>query len=74
MNTFGVPELIFTVLLVAFIIVPYWKIFQKAGFSKWLSLWMIIPGLNVIFIYYLAFTRWPTPRSQIDKLANRWGD
>jgi len=42
------------------IIVPFWIIFSKAGHSKWLSLLMIIPLVNVIAIYYLAFSEWPS--------------
>ena len=42
------------------IIVPFWTIFSKAGHSKWLSLLMIIPLVNVIALYYLAFSDWPS--------------
>ncbi|MBN8968137.1 MAG: hypothetical protein J0G95_06710 [Rhizobiales bacterium] len=42
------------------IIVPFWVIFSKAGHSKWLSLLMIVPLVNVIAIYYLAFSEWPS--------------
>ena len=42
------------------IIVPFWLIFSKAGHSKWLSLLMIIPLVNIIAIYYLAFSEWPS--------------
>ncbi|MBS4164693.1 Uncharacterized protein PRO82_002024 [Candidatus Protochlamydia amoebophila] len=41
------------------IIFPYWFIFSKAGFSKWLSLLMIIPGLNFILLYFIALSKWP---------------
>ncbi len=44
----------------ALIVVPFWFIFGKAGFSKWLSLLMLIPVLNLVALYYLAFADWPS--------------
>lgn len=43
----------------AVVIVPFWFIFSKAGYSKWLSLLMLVPLLNVMLLYFLAFTKWP---------------
>ncbi|MGO9940133.1 MAG: hypothetical protein ACLPH3_20900 [Terracidiphilus sp.] len=40
------------------IIVPFWFICKKAGFSPWLSLINIIPLGNIILIYILAFAEW----------------
>ncbi len=45
--------------MAAVIIVPFWFIFLKAGYSKWLSLLMVIPLLNLILLYFLAFSKWP---------------
>jgi hypothetical protein len=41
------------------IILPFWMIFKKAGFSPWLSLFMIFPVLGFIALLYLAFAEWP---------------
>jgi len=40
-------------------VLPFWKIFSKAGFSGALSLLMLVPLLNVIMIFFLAFGQWP---------------
>ena len=45
--------------MAAVIIVPFWFIFSKAGHPKWLSLLMVVPLVNVLLVYYLAFSRWP---------------
>jgi len=39
-------------------VVPYWKIFSKAGFAGALSLLMIIPLVNLIVLYVIAFSEW----------------
>ena len=40
------------------LIIPYWKIFSKAGFSGWLSLLILIPLVNLIVLYVVAFSEW----------------
>ena len=42
----------------AIILVPFWFICKKAGFSPWLSLLNIIPLGNLVLIYILAFGEW----------------
>jgi hypothetical protein len=56
---FGIPELIIVAILGIIFVLPYWKIFSKAGFSGWLSLTQIIPFINIIMVFYLAFAEWP---------------
>jgi len=50
---------IWMLVYVLVIVVPFWFIFGKAGFSKWLSLLMVIPVVNLLALYYLAFAQWP---------------
>jgi hypothetical protein len=39
-------------------IIPYWFIWKKAGFSPWLSLLIFLPVINLISLYVLAFSDW----------------
>lgn len=51
---------------VAIVIIPFWFICKKAGFSPWLSLLNIVPMGNLILIYVLAFAQWkvmPIPQA-----------
>jgi hypothetical protein len=41
------------------VLAPFWQIFKKAGFSPWLSLLTMIPFVNLVVFYYVAFARWP---------------
>jgi len=43
---------------IAVTIVPYWKIFTKAGFSPWLSLLVLVPVANLVILYVVAFSEW----------------
>jgi len=44
------------------IVVPFWKICEKAGYSGWLSLLVMIPLINIGFLFFLAFSDWPRDR------------
>ena len=63
MRFFSWPEGIAALLYGLVIVTPFWKIFGKAGFSKWWALFMAIPLVNLILLYYVAFARWPAQRA-----------
>jgi hypothetical protein len=49
--------------LAALVVTPFFLIFKKAGYSPWLSLLMVLPIVNFVMLYFLAFSRWPTQRT-----------
>jgi hypothetical protein len=49
---------IFILIGIVILIIPYWMIFKKAGFSPWLSILMFVPLVNFIMLYLLAFSEW----------------
>jgi hypothetical protein len=60
----GFYFVVFVVVMVA-IILPFWFILKKAGFSPWLSLINIVPFGPAILLYILAFAEWkvvPAPQ------------
>jgi len=49
----------------AIVLVPFWFICKKAGFSPWLTLLNILPFGGIILWYVLAFAEWkvvPAPQ------------
>jgi hypothetical protein len=50
--------LVYLILAVLFVI-PFWRIFGKAGFPPVFSLIMLVPVVNLIAIYFVAFAQWP---------------
>jgi hypothetical protein len=57
-HAWGMTWIIFAVIAV----VPFWRICTRVGHSPALSLLVVIPLVNLIFIYYLAFGDWPIDR------------
>ena len=58
--------IIFVFLMFALMIVAYWKILEKAGYSGVWSLLMLVPGINSLaslgILLFLAFSEWPALR------------
>lgn len=46
------------------LVVPFWRISEKAGYPGWLSLLVLVPLVNVGYLYFLAFAEWPTPGTE----------
>ncbi|MFZ0662462.1 MAG: hypothetical protein WAM66_07215 [Acidobacteriaceae bacterium] len=49
---------LFAIVFIAIVVIPYWFIWKKAGFSPWFSLLMFVPVVNFIMLYVLAFSEW----------------
>jgi hypothetical protein len=60
-------ELVVAAVMGLVFIFPWWKICSKAGFPGALSLTLLIPVINLVVLYYLAFAEWPVHR-ELDRL------
>jgi hypothetical protein len=56
---FGFSWLIFA----AIVVVPFWRLCKRIGYSPWLSLLVVVPLVNIAFVYFLAFSEWPSKSS-----------
>ena len=41
-------------------VLPFWFIFRKAGHNPALSVLMLIPIVDTVLKFYLAFSEWPS--------------
>ena len=69
-STLGIPEQIAILLVAVAIWLPWIRIFSKAGHSAWLSLESLaslavfVPLLNLIVLFWFAFSEWPALRRE----------
>ncbi len=65
MAMLAILPIIFLVVILI-IIVPFWFICKKAGYSPWLSMLCLIPSIGMlVLLYVLAFGEWKVaPASQ----------
>ena len=59
MPMLGLGEIIIMLLFGVIVVWPFWRIFSRAGFSGALALLLLVPLLNLMVIWYLAFAEWP---------------
>jgi hypothetical protein len=59
---FSLPHLMVLSVLFCFMgpimVIPYWQIFKKAGFSPLLSILVLVPIANLVILYFVAFSDW----------------
>ena len=60
MRPVKVVNILFVLVLLPILLIPYWKIFSKAAFHCLLALLMIVPVINLPVFYYVAFSKWRT--------------
>ena len=51
-------------IILALVVVPYWKIWSRTGHSGAWGLLMLIPLANIISLWVLAFKDWPALRDR----------
>lgn len=57
------PHLLWMLLMLVVVVVPFWRICVKAGYSGLWSLLAVVPLANLVFLYVLAFSDWPSLRT-----------
>lgn len=60
MNNIGLPGILMMVVYAAVVVVPFFQLWKRTGHSGWISLLMLIPIVNLVMLYVLAFKRWPS--------------
>jgi hypothetical protein len=66
-GVFGCSLLLFMVAIGVFI---WWRIFAKAGFGGPFGLLMVIPVVNLVMLFVLAFAKWPVEK-ELDELRRQ---
>ena len=41
------------------LVIPFWKLATRVGYPGPLALLILFPLVNLAFIYFLAFSKWP---------------
>jgi hypothetical protein len=62
MGAVGVPEVVIILAIFSVGLVLAWpagRICSRIGFSPWLGLLAVVPIVNVLLLWYVAFAPWP---------------
>ena len=55
---------LFMLIWAAILIYPFWRISERVGYPGWISLLILVPGINIIYVYYLALSKWPMEKAK----------
>ena len=69
MHSLGIWHLMAVVVLVLIVwafVAVFGRILNRAGYSRWWLLTLVVPLVNLIMLWVFAFANWPvtTPRGQ----------
>lgn len=59
MGNIGLPGLLMLLVYIAILVVPFFQLWKRTGHNGWIALLMLIPVVNLIMLYVLAFKQWP---------------
>lgn len=49
------------------LVIPFWHIFKKIGFPRWWALLILIPFINIVLLFYVAFSNWPNIQGERER-------
>ncbi len=47
------------VITAVIVVVPFFQLWKRTGHNGWISLLMLLPIVNIVMLYVLAFKDWP---------------
>ena len=59
MNNMGFPGIFMLLAYAVIVVVPFYQIWKRTGHNGWIALLMIVPLVNLVLLYVLAFKDWP---------------
>jgi len=66
-NTMGAGHWLWMLVFAFVVVIPVWRICRRTGYPGWLGLLTLIPFVNLIFLYFIAFADWPKEKSENHK-------
>ena len=59
MSNIGPAGLLVMVVMLALVIIPFWKILPRAGIPAPVALIAVVPLAALVLLWVLAFKKWP---------------
>ncbi|GKT19801.1 hypothetical protein AVHY2522_23820 [Acidovorax sp. SUPP2522] len=58
--------------LLALLVVPTWRILQRAGFNGAWALLMLVPIVGILVLWFVSFLKWPADREGSTHTSKGW--
>lgn len=63
-NTMWAGHWLWMLVMAVVVVVPVWRICQRIGYPGWMGILVLIPMVNLVLLYFIAFTDWPNDRNK----------
>jgi hypothetical protein len=63
MSGISIWQLMILFLAIVVTVYIFGSVVKKAGFSRWWSLLLIVPLVNLIMVWVFAFMKWPAEKT-----------
>lgn len=58
-NTMWTGHWLWMLLIAIVAVIPAWRLCQRVGYPGLLGILILIPLVNIVFLYFIAFAQWP---------------
>lgn len=58
-HAMGAGHSLWMLVIAIVLVIPAWRLCQRTGYPGWLGVLMLIPLVNIAFLYFIAFADWP---------------
>ena len=62
-NTRGAGHWLWMLVIAIVVVIPAWRICQRTGYPGWMGILILIPIVNLVLLYFIAFSDWPSNRN-----------
>ncbi len=62
-NTMWAGHWLWMLVIGIVVVIPAWRICQRTGYPGWMGVLILIPIVNLVLLYFIAFSDWPVERS-----------
>lgn len=61
-SAMGAGHWLWMLVIAIIAVIPAWRICQRTGYPGFLGVLILIPLVNLAFLYFLAFSDWPSKK------------
>ena len=62
-NTMWAGHWLWMLVIAIVVVIPAWRICQRTGYPGWMGILILIPIVNLVLLYFIAFADWPAGKA-----------
>lgn len=63
-NTMWAGHWLWMLVIAVAVVIPVWRICRRTGYPGWMGIMILVPVINLIFLYFMAFADWPAEKAR----------